>query len=417
MLLRSPALPFFLSKGPLMFDAPRNDPLSVGRSGRATLRRALALAGVAGMFVAMPAAAQLVGIAVDPEAVMVNGELAPPAAPAPDSVVFLEFGRKSARTMGKVLVPSSFMGPPSSVVIARDRRFALASASSRVEAGAFVPNRTVSLIDLAGAVPRVAQTLTLAAAPSSLALSPDASFALAPHGDNDSVSVLRIVGGVVSVRTRIDFAKGSKLLAAAIAPDGLSALVSFAGTNKVGVFRVVDGEPRLPAMREIGTGVYPTIVSYCGATGMAIVANYGTVSGDADTVSLIDLTGAAPRIVDTATVGPSPEGAACSPDGRYVAAAVQNMSTVASGDPLYAPTSLVVLLRIKGKKLVRVAEAAIGGWAQGVGFLDDGRTLFAESIADRSVHVFRIAGDRLTRPMPPLVLPDGGPVGHGIAGR
>jgi hypothetical protein len=384
---------------------------------RTILAAAVVITGMAGG-AARTVSAQLIGIAVDPKARLIDGDVSPPKVRAADSVVFIEAGDKGVRTVGKVAVPTSFQGPPSSVAIARDHRFALVSATTRInDAGTIVPNRSVAVIDLRGVAPRVSQTLTLAAAPSSLALAPDASFALVPHGDTDSMTVLGIAEGVASVRATLSFAAGSKPLAAAIAPDGGHALISFAGTNKVGVYAIHDGRPHLPALREISTGVYPTVVAYCGSSGTAIVANYGTVSGDADTISLIDLTGAAPRIVDTVTVGPSPEGAACAPDGRHAAAAVQNMSTVAKSDPFHRANSLVVLVRIDGKKLVRVTDAPIGGWAQGVGFLDDGRTLFAESINDRSVHFLRIAGDRLVPAFDPVVMADGGPVAHGIAGR
>jgi hypothetical protein len=64
---------------------------------------------------------------------------------------------------------------------------------------------------------------------------------------------------------------------------------------------------------------YPTAVSFCG-TGLAVVSDYGTVAGDAD----------------TGTVGPAPEGVACSPDGGCAVAAIKNMSTVAKSDPNYS---------------------------------------------------------------------------------
>ena len=148
-----------------------------------------------------------------------------------------------------------------------------------------------------------------------------------------------------------------------------------------------------------------------------MVSNYGKVTGDIDAVSLLDVGAATPRVIDTVSVGPAPEGVACSPDGRYAAASLQNMSTLPKANPFYSPSSRVVVLKIDGKRLQRIAEAPFGAWAQGVGFLDDSRTLFAQSMVDRSLHLFRIEGEALEIAAPPLVFEDGAPVSYGISGR
>lgn len=365
-------------------------------------------------------ASQVVGVAVDAKATLVDGELTVLPSPPADYVAFFQFvGTKTIR-LGQVPVPTSYLGPPSSVVVAPDASFALVSTSMRVDPAdpkKLAPDSRVSVVDLV-APRRVAQTLELSAPPYSLALDRAGTLAVAPHPTVDSLSVLAISGGRAVVTENVSLAKGSGPTGAVFSPDGKRLLVSFPAAGRVGVFDVEAGHVKMPARREMSVGVWPTSIAWCGSSDLAVVANYGKVTGDADTVSLLDLGASPPRVVDTATVGPAPEGVACSPNGRWVVAAVQNMSTVPKSSPFHSPESRVVLLKVDGKRLVRTSEAAIGGWAQGVGFLDDSRTVFAQSALDRSVRFLRVDAESLrVSPIPQIVFSDGAPVAYGISGR
>jgi DNA-binding beta-propeller fold protein YncE len=366
------------------------------------------------------ATGQVVGVALDPKPVLVDGEASVVASPPADSAVFFEFSGTKRMLLGKVSVPTSFQGPPSAIAITADRSLALVSASSRIDPEdpkTFAADYRLSVVDLASRPIRVVQTITLDASPSSVAINPAGTMALAMHNGDDSITVLSIAAGHAKVVEKLSLGKGLGPMASAFGPDGHSALISFPNGGKVGIFAVADGRLKMPAIREMSAGIWPTAVSYCGNTGFAVVSNYGKVTGDLDTISLIDVAAAIPRVVDTVTVGPAPEGVACSPDGRYAAAAVQNMSTVPKSNPLYSPTSLLVLMKIEGKRLLHIDDAPFGAWAQGVGFLDDSRTLFAQSIVDRSMHLFRIESDGLKIAAPPIVFENGAPVSFGISGR
>jgi DNA-binding beta-propeller fold protein YncE len=247
-----------------------------------------------------------------------------------------------------------------------------------------------------------------------VALHPDGRTALVPQPADDSLGVLSFADGRAKVVGKLQMDKDSKPQAIAFAPDGRHALVSFSGADKLALYTVRDGNLVQPAAREMVAGVYPTPLAWCGASGLAVVGNYGRVSGDVDTVSLIDASGPQARVVDTVSVGPSPEGIACSADGRHVAVAAQNMSTVSAATPFHVGHSLLVLLRIDGKRLRRVDERPFGAWAQGVGFLGDSRTVFAQSMGERALHLFRIEGDTLRVAGPPIVFEKGGPAGYGV---
>lgn len=384
------------------------------------MRRKQLLAASLLAVLAPAAAAQVVGIALDPKAVMVDGELQIVASPPADSTVFLSFSGTQAKQLGRVDTPTSFQGPPSSVAIAADRKLALVSASLRIDPKnpkELAPDNKLSVVDLAASPIRVVQTIELGASPSSIAIDPSGTMALAMHSADDSVTVLALSGGRARIVEKLQLDKGAGPLGVAFAPDGKQALVSFPERDRVGVFAVDNGRLKMPAIREMSTGVYPTALSYCGRTGLAVVSNYGRVTGDIDTISLLDVGAAAPRVIDTVSVGPAPEGIACSPDGRYAAASLQNMATRPKTDPFHSPESRVVVLKIDGRRLHRIADAPFGAWAQGVGFLDDSRTLFAQSMVDRSLHLFRIEGETLKVAAPPIVFEDGAPVSYGISGR
>lgn len=376
----------------------------------------------AGVLLDLPAlaVAQVVAVALDPRAELVDGELKVLPSPPADSVVFLEFSGVRAKELGRVAAATSFQGPPSSVAVSADRKLALVTAFMRIDpadAGKLAPARKLTVVDLSAEPIKVVQTLDLGAQPSSVALNRAGTMALVPHTADDSVTVLTIVGGRAQVSEKIAMEKGSAPLGVAFSPDGRRALISFPNAGRVGVFAVDDGRLKTPAIRELSAGIWPTALSYCGDSGLAVVANYGKVSGDVDTISLLDVAGENPRVVDTASVGPSPEGVACSPDGGYAAAATQNMSTVAESSPFHSPNSKLALLKIEGGKLRWLDAAPFGAWAQGVGFLDDSRSLFVQSMGERSLRLFRIEGDALKTAAPPIVFGDGAPAAYGISGR
>jgi len=365
------------------------------------------------------AAAQVVGIVLDPKPTLVDGAVSRVDNPGPDSVVFYEFAGAKAKKLGEANVPTSFFGPPSSVAVSADRTLALVTSSRKADPSdpkKFIPDNKLSVIDLKASPPAVVQTLELPFAPMAVALSPQATMALAMHTDDDSVTVLAIADKRASIVETFSPGKGSGPHAASFSPGGKNVLLTRGSDNKVSLYAVENDKLRMPAVRDMTAGIRPFAVSFCGTSGFAIVSNLGANAGDQDTLSLVDLSVNPPRIVDTITVGPVPEGAACAPDGKHAAVAIQNMSNRPASNPFKQPHSKVVLVRIDGKKLTRLAEAPIGVWSQGVGFLDDSRTLFGQSVMDKSMHFFRIDGNAL-KALPPMVFKEGAPVAFGVAGR
>src|SRR5262249_38854491 len=88
----------------------------------------------------------------------------------------------------------------------------------------------------------------------------------------------------------------------AINPEGKTALVTRDGDNKISVLSI-DGNKVEYTKRDISAGLRPYGLVIHPNGKVAAVANIGTGSGDADTVSLIDIEAKPERVVQTVTVG------------------------------------------------------------------------------------------------------------------
>ena len=86
-----------------------------------------------------------------------------------------------------------------------------------------------------------------------------------------------------------------------------------------------------------------------------------------------------------------------SPDGNYVAIMMQNGSNKPSSHPNYHKDSVLSIFRINGTKLTLAAKAEFGAWGQGVVWSKDGKTLLAQSMADKSIDVFSFDGKALEK--------------------
>src|SRR5262249_20758067 len=147
--------------------------------------------------------------------------------------------------------------------------------------------------------------------------------------------------------------------------------------------------------RDINAGLRPYGVDVSNKGDFAVVANIGIGQGDADTVSLIDVTARPPRVVDTITVGQTPEGVKVSSDGVHVAVVVMNGSNKPKESPFYNERGKLLMLRIDNGRLSRVAEAPIGNWSQGAAFSDDGATILVGNMVQKDVQVFAWDGRTL----------------------
>ena len=367
---------------------------------------------------ALDAAAQLAVSANNSKAILVDGVNTVPANPAGDTVSIIDLNISPPKLLAEIKAPTSVVGPPSSVAVAPDESFALVTAATKIDPAD--PKKTandnkVSVIDLKASPPAVVATIEAGAGAAGVAINRAANLALVANRAEGTVSVFTISGKTLTPAGKIQLGDAkSGPCAVAFTPDGRTALVSRDGDHKISVL-TVDGNKVEHAKHDINAGLRPYPLDISSRGDVAVVANVGIGQGDADTASLIDLHAKPPRVVDTVTVGQTPEGLKMSPDGRYVAVTVMNGSNKAKNSPFLNDHGLVVILDTSGKKLTKVTEGKVGHWCQGAAWSKDSKTLLVQCMVQNELQVFSFDGKTLTPGVPIKV--SGGPAGIGTADR
>jgi DNA-binding beta-propeller fold protein YncE len=87
-----------------------------------------------------------------------------------------------------------------------------------------------------------------------------------------------------------------------------------------------------------------------------------------------------------------------SPAGGYAASLILNGSGATPKNAFYRHEhSYVALLKIDGKTVRKVAQADVGGLAEGIAFSPDGRFLYVGNFVDGDIDILRLDGDALTK--------------------
>jgi hypothetical protein len=344
------------------------------------------------------ARSQLVVSANDGKAVLVDGVNTVPANPPPDSVTIIDLGALPPKVVGEVRAPTSVVGPPSSVAVAPDESIALVSSATKLDPAdpkKTVPHNVVSVIDLKASPPAVVATVEAGAGAAGVAISPAGDLALVANRAEGTVSVFTVSGKTLTAAGKIQLGDAkSGPSAVAFAPDGKSALVSRDGDHKVSVLSVDGGKVEY-AKRDLHAGLRPYPLDISSRGDVAVVANIGIGTGDADTASLIDLQAKPARVIETVTVGQTPEGLKLSPDGRHVAITVMNGSNKPKNSPFFNDNGLVIVYALDGKKLSKVAEHKVGHWCQGAAWSRDSKTLLVQCMVENEIQLLGFDGKDL----------------------
>jgi YVTN family beta-propeller protein len=117
--------------------------------------------------------------------------------------------------------------------------------------------------------------------------------------------------------------------------------------NKIGVLNIKGLKVTYNKKKDINVGISPYNVEISPKGNIALVANSGVTGGNdgnADTVSVIDLTASRPHVINAVgvgdiEVGAMPEGAVFSPDGKYI-----YVGNFLSDD--------ISILKVEGRKVV-----------------------------------------------------------------
>jgi DNA-binding beta-propeller fold protein YncE len=317
---------------------------------------------------------------------------------AADSLAVIELSGGRMRVVQQLAMPVSLVGPPSSIAIAPGGRMAVVTASTQRDpsnAGRVIAHDLVSVVALdpsGQAQPKVISSLHTGAGAAGVSINRAGTLALVANRGEGSISILAIDGAQVRLAGKLSQGEKTAPAHLPITPDGRRALVS-RGDDRISLL-AIDGQNVTLDKRELAAGLRPYGLDISPDGTWAAVTNLGLGQGDADTVSLIDLKASPPRVVDTVSVGQTPEGIFFSPDGRTVGVSVIDGSNKPQASPWHG-TARYRQFRIEGGKLLPGAQVAGGQWLQGHAFNADGRAVLVQDAANRQLRLYRADGATL----------------------
>jgi DNA-binding beta-propeller fold protein YncE len=362
-----------------------------------TLAVIVALGAVA---LASPSHAQIAVAANDNKVVNDNGTLkVVPNAP-PDTVAIIDLKASPPKVIAEVPAPVSVSGPPLSVALTPDESLVLVTASNKIDPSdptKQTPDNRVSVIDLKASPPKVIATLEAGKGAAGMSINRQGTIALVSNMVAGTVSVFTIQGKTVTPAGTVDIGgekAGGGMVA--ITPDGTMALASRRNDNQISVL-AIDGTKVEDTKRDLTVGLRPVVLDIAPSGAFAVVGTaVGGPTGGSDSISLIDLTAKPPRVVDTIGVlGATAEGLKIAPDSSVVAVVVHNGSNLPKESPFYHDAGKLVIVRVTGQTLSRVAEAPIGHWSQGAVFSPDGKTILVGNMVEKDYWVFQWDGSTL----------------------
>jgi DNA-binding beta-propeller fold protein YncE len=346
--------------------------------------------------VASTANAQIAVSANDNKVVLDNGAVKVVPNPPPDTVSIIDLSSMPPKLVTEIQAPASVVGPPGSVAVAPDESYALVAAAMKIDPAdptKQAPDDKLSVIDLKSSPPKVVDTITVGKGAAGVSINRAGTLALVANRSEGTVSVLTISGGKVTEKEKIKLGEANSGPSQPVfTPDGTMALVTRDNDHKISVLSV-QGDKVEYTKRDINAGLRPYQIDVAGTGEVAVVANIGIGQGDADTISLIDLKAKPPRVVNTMSVGQTPEGLKMSPDGRYVAVTVMDGSNKPKESPFFEDQGMVKIYRVSARELTPVAEDKVGHWCQGAAWSKSGRTLLVQCMVEKHIHAFEFDGN------------------------
>ena len=318
---------------------------------------------------------------------------------SPDEVLTLSLDRAGRpQVLGRVNAPATLNGPPVSIAVAPNARFALVTSAQRFGPdNKLQPYGVVSMIDISvPAKPRVVQSLELPPGAMGVTMTRDTKLALVVSASDDSVSVLSITPGkAMKLVSTIRLEPKAEPRDVVIAPDSRSAYVVRFGDGKI-TRLLIDGTT-VTRGADIAVGTNPDGAIITHDARYLYNTNFGGTpsSGKAGAISTVDLR--TQSMVAAITVGPTPEHVALSADGRYLVSIVGNGSAFTRDAANFADVVGRVRVYRAGKaELVQLAEANIGHNCQGATFSDDGRHILVQCAVEKTITTFAFDGSKLT---------------------
>lgn len=317
-----------------------------------------------------------------------------------DSVVILDLANpENPKVVVSLPLKNSVIGPPVNLAIDPTNSIALIADSIDVTQDGdklkMGPDNKVYVVDLKANPPKLANTVTVGKQPSGLSFNAAGNLALVTNRIDKTVSVLSVKGTDVKVIDTIDL--GGIVSHAVFTPDGKHALVTKFNDHKVSVLDI-NGDKVTYNKLDLPTGQWPYNVAVAPSGKIALTAdngNAGNSDGSVDTVSVVDLELIPPRITDRVVVGDGPEGLAISPKGNVAVAIILAGSNNKSAY-FYKHNGSVSVLHIAGKKVTKVGDVEVGGLPEGAAFTPDGKYLYIGNYLDQDLSILKVNGTTIT---------------------
>jgi DNA-binding beta-propeller fold protein YncE len=339
--------------------------------------------------------------------------------PGHDEVIFYELADPAKPTrIGSLALENSIVGPPTNIAITPEQRLALIANSLHSEAvpgGAWktTPSDELFAVDLTARPPQLISTVKVGRQPSGIAINRSGTLALIANRDSKSITVLAIKGRQVTVQDTVDMTDA--VSAVAITPDGRRAVATKTFAHKAALLSI-DGAGKVRLERDLWTGLFPWAAAITPDGRLALVNNIGNVGqsdGNIDTVSVIDLSAAEPRVIGHVAVGDAPEGITVRPQGDLAAVTLLNGSYDSPNGAWYRrEAGRVALLKIDATNVTLSDGADVGSFPEGIAFSKDGAFIYAGNFHSNAISILSVGrggslkdtGARIELPGPPASL-------------
>jgi DNA-binding beta-propeller fold protein YncE len=328
----------------------------------------------------------------------------------PDNVTVVDMGHWPPKAVGTVAAPASIVGPPAAVAVSRDEKFAIVTASTKIDPAdrnKAVPNNQVSVIDLSDPKhPKVSQSLTGGPGNAGVSINHQGTLALVASSGDDSIHVFSIAGATLTPAGALKLEAHARPTDVVFAPDGAHAYAIAQGAGKV-VELAVNGTTLTRTGNEIPTGRQPygavvtpdgrwLVNTNLGGSLQSPAPVPGQRGPRIGSISLVDLKNH--KLAASVDVGQTPEHVGMSPDGRYIAVVVANGTAFAKSDPNFGKVlGILRIFRIEGGALTEVTHTDTGHWCQGTAFSNDGKRILLQCATERALEAFDFDGRELTR--------------------
>lgn len=356
--------------------------------------------------VASPAAlcADIIVSAQDGKFVRVDGRATFPEPAPSDSLVVIDASTFPPVIKGTVEgLEHTVQGPPQAVAVTPDGKLAIAAAPTRYDYAAKKEmfDNFVQVIDIEASPPKLIGKVDVGGHTNGLSINREGTLLLAAAHDG-TVKVLGIDGKNVKLLDQVKVGE-KRLSGISFTHDGKAAIVAQRDENGAAVLSI-DGMSVKLTTEKISTGVTPYAVDVSSDGKWAVIGNTGVTGmlglvgrtvGDADVVTLVDVSKRPFRAVQQISVPSTPEGVAISPDGRWIAVSCMAGSNLTTDNVGRNKIGKLLLFEIKDGWATKANEIAGAEAAQGVVFSQDSKQVLLQMDVERAIGVFVVRDGKL----------------------